>query len=50
MMRSKEREELLDKVLEWAIDGWWDWNIFTGHVFFSPQWAKCSKPQNRFMN
>ena len=36
----KQMEERLNLALEATVDGVWDWNISTGHVFFSPQWFR----------
>lgn len=32
--------ERFRRAFEATRDGIWDWNIATGHVFFSPQWAR----------
>jgi diguanylate cyclase (GGDEF)-like protein/PAS domain S-box-containing protein len=37
--RLREREERLSLVMEGSNDGFWDWNIATGSVFFSDRWA-----------
>lgn len=36
----RDSEERLQRVLEGANDGFWDWNITTGEVLFSPRWAE----------
>jgi diguanylate cyclase (GGDEF)-like protein/PAS domain S-box-containing protein len=36
----RESEERLQQVLHGANDGFWDWNIGTGDVLFSPRWAE----------
>lgn len=38
-IRLREREERLSLVLEGSNDGFWDWDIPSGRVFFSPRWA-----------
>jgi PAS domain S-box-containing protein len=37
LSRSEER---LEHALDATQDGIWDWNIATGEVYFSPQWAR----------
>ncbi len=36
----RDSEERLQRVLEGANDGFWDWNISTGEVLFSRRWAE----------
>ena len=36
----RDSEQRLQQVLEGANDGFWDWNIVTGEVLFSPRWAE----------
>ncbi|MGB8169626.1 MAG: PAS domain S-box protein [Chthoniobacteraceae bacterium] len=36
----RESEERLAFALEATLDGIWDWNVQTGHVYFSTQWAR----------
>jgi len=36
----REREERLRLVLEGSADGFWDWNMQTGEIFYSPHWAE----------
>ena len=36
----RESEERLQQALEATNDGFWDWNITTGEVLFSPRWAE----------
>ena len=36
----RDSEQRLQQVLEGANDGFWDWNVVTGEVLFSPRWAQ----------
>lgn len=36
----RESEERLNFVLDATLDGVWDWDVSSGHVYFSPQWAR----------
>ncbi len=36
----RESERRLNFALDATLDGIWDWNIQTGQVYFSPQWAR----------
>ena len=36
----RDSERRLQQVLEGANDGFWDWNVVTGEVLFSPRWAE----------
>ncbi len=36
----RESSERFQHVIDATRDGIWDWNIPTGHVYFSPQWAR----------
>ncbi len=31
-------EERMTLALEAATDGWWDWDLVNGHLFYSPRW------------
>jgi PAS domain S-box-containing protein len=36
----RQNEERLQVVLEGSNDGFWDWNVSTGVIFYSPRWAE----------
>ena len=36
----RDSETRLQRVLDGANDGFWDWNVGTGEVLFSPRWAE----------
>ncbi len=36
----RESERQLSLVLEGTSEGFWDWNVRTGHVFYSPRWIQ----------
>lgn len=36
--RLRTRTDRLSHVLDLATDGFWDWNVETGKVYFSPRW------------
>lgn len=38
----KKQEERLRLVLEESYDGFWDWNVATGEVYYSPRWIKMT--------
>jgi diguanylate cyclase (GGDEF)-like protein/PAS domain S-box-containing protein len=38
VIRLRESEERLERVLRGTNDGWWDWDIESGATFVSPRW------------
>ncbi len=46
----KDREQRLKLVFEETNDGFWDWDIETGEVYYSPNWLKMSGYSPEEMN